>query len=135
MTRERNRFISDRKCGRCGWKFPSFHVCIDLTEPEPAAPAQPKTAGTFTGERFEGRVSEEAREKISLANRERWKTRNRARDEAMINRYRQGDVGYSDLEQEFGITRNTVVRVMKLAEKDGLVKIRRPGATLAKGAK
>lgn len=114
------------KCDRCGHRYPGFHICVDLSTPEPKRREQ--KPWTMTDSQREG---------ISQAQRERWervREENAPRDQAIIDRYNEGRISYRDLAKEFRISHTTVVKIMRLASDAGFVTLRVKGHTLATGA-
>lgn len=64
--------------------------------------------------------------------RDREREENRKRDHAIIEAYIESEVSMMDLVEQFGISRNTIRRVLHEAQDMGLVKIRKQGVTLRK---
>lgn len=117
----------DTPC-KCGWKFHGFHICVDLTgdEPKPRIQSRKKLAR-----------SQSHLDALNSGRADRWARHyeeNRERDEKIIERYAAGGIGTSKIAQEFGMARSSVLKVLKRAQDQGLVKVRARGTTLAKGA-
>lgn len=135
--------LADVRC-KCGWKYKSFHICVDLTKPCPgegrivAPPVKKKTGFALS---LENRVvitelSDEARAALVARNKIRWAKhheKNRERDEKIILRYANGGIGMKKIADEFGIGYHTVISVLRRASEAGIIVIRPRGTTVAKG--
>lgn len=120
----------DTPC-KCGWKFLSFHICVDLSNDKPGA-IFPKCKKTKKS------THPLANPNLQQSQAERWERhheQNRVRDEKIVERYKQGGVGCTVIAKEFNMARSSVLKVLHRAQEEGLVDIRRRGYTLAKGAK
>lgn len=121
--------LRDVPC-KCGWKFLGFHICIDLSSPEPTAPKSHK-------KRFH-EMSPAQKAAWDESQKLRWQEhhdKHRDRDAKIVERYNEGNVGYRALSEEFGCAHTTIQRVLKNAELAGQTVIRKRGKTLVKGAK
>lgn len=127
--------MQNTKCGKCGWKFPTFHICvIDLSTPEGRrAATRPRVkkskrkavAGAFT-------------ENSQMSQDERWQ-RHRE-DMAPLHReiveyYKTGTVGVRQVREKFKVGHGTVVKVLREAAERGDLVIRPRGQTIAKTSK
>lgn len=112
------------KCSTCFMVHGGFHICIDLSTPEPVI--TPREIGP---------MSEEKRRSISEAQSERWAkihAANAERDRQIIERYKEGEVGYMKLAEEFELNGSTVHKILKRAENDGLIEMRGRGMNINK---
>lgn len=117
--------LRDKSC-HCGWKFPGFHICVDLSTPEPKIQSK-KMRKMSTATYKALREAQENR-------RERERVEHVARDKEIVRLYNQGGVGYRELMEKFGIGQTTVQNIMKRAEAEGLVIIRKQGHNISRGA-
>lgn len=114
------------KCDRCRWPFPGFHICVDLSTPEPKL----NRANRF------GPVTDAWRTTSSLSMTERWaqkREEERPRDDALVQRYKEGGIGIKGLGVEFGISSTTALAILKRYEIAGLVEMRKRGQNISKG--
>lgn len=119
------------KCGRCGWfDGKRFHVCFVPTN---TTPIQREVEYEERSRTSVGTQSRSHRQAISDANRERWRTVNLERDLKIVERYAEGDIGYTGLAEEFGVSRSTIVNVMKNANAAGVIQTRSPGTNIKNG--
>lgn len=103
----------------------AFHVCLDLSAPEPVI------AKVAKAKRTQSPRSADHAANLAAAQRQRWAERRASqasRDAEIIARYATGEVGISSIASEFGIGRETVRRILV----DAGVEIRKPGATIAR---
>lgn len=115
------------KCGTCKMHYQGFHICADLTTPEPKLKAPTRA----------GRMSPVEVHNLTLAQRERRereRLENARRDEEIIEWYAQGGIGYKDIQKKYGIGQSTTQKILKRGEAEGRLTIRRRGHTFAKGA-
>lgn len=99
-----------------------FHVCIDLSTPEPLLSALPKVSNLSPS-------AVEALKEARAARREQQREINEIRDKKIVEMYANGS-GYKDIQKVFGIGQSTTQKVLKKAEAEGLVKIRQRGSNL-----
>lgn len=125
------------KCPRCGWfDGKRFHICIVPTV---------ETAVTREIE-YEERVltpsrplRNSQREAISESQKERWRSVNLERDTKIVERYMAGQDGsdtpisYTGLATEFGVSRSTIINVMKGAVAAGILEARSAGTNIKNG--
>ncbi len=121
-------------CGRCGWKFNSFHVCLDLppevmTKVE--APAKPKRKRSVIPSRDPRsdayRGTDEWKDNLRVAANERWRKQreaNKSRDQSIVKRYSEGERTYRELAVEFGLRAATIAGIVQEAASKGEVTIR-----------
>ena len=118
------------KCSTCGMYYQGFHICIDMSTPEPKQPVLPKRKkGQHTSTR-----SDMHRASLSMAQQERWERAwegQRDRDNEIIGLYVDGGWSYAALARKYKIGRGTILRILQKAEAEGLVVIRRKPNTIA----
>lgn len=133
---ESGKVKTKQACQTPGCDWPNWHICL-VGKPD-TFPQLLRSERVSRPRKSPGVRSEEHRANISAAQTARWakiKEANRERDAAIIDRYLEGDVGYIGLAKEFKVGKDRILRVLKEAEKEGKVTIRRRGRTLANGAK
>lgn len=109
-------------CERCGWKFPGFHICVDLGTPEP---------------KIEKKVKKSGKKRSNLTMEEYWDKRRKddiPRNDALAAIYMEGGIGLVGLSEQFGISHATVSKILRQYADAGILEIRKPGKTLQKGA-
>lgn len=112
------------KCLKCGWKYGNFHICVDLTVKDNPPP---------TTSRSRAPISDEGRANLIEAQNARWERKReeeKERDEAIVARYKQGDVGQRLLAKEFGISNSTVHSILKRSVERGEMVMRQQGRNL-----
>lgn len=131
--------VTRQACGGCGWRW-GFHVCLAgkpdlfpklLREPRKRAPRDPHS------NRGGGSRSEEHIQALREASQRRWAkhhARNAERDAKIIAEYAEGQLGYLKIAEKFGISGDVCLRVLKQAQEDGVIVMRKPGTTIANGA-
>lgn len=123
---------------------PKYHVCLSGKEdtfPEllgevrrkksPAKVWRSKGAGSRSSNQSPAQLAN-----LKLGN-ERWVAKREAdkeRNERIISIYKSGHVSTVQIAKDFKLGRDTVLRVLREAQADGLLTIRKPGHTLANGA-
>lgn len=117
------------KCAICKMPYQGFHICLDLSTPEPRLPEM-KRAPRRTGKIQDTSEMAEAQR----ARWERYREDTFRRDEEIINWYAQGGIGYKDIQRKYGIGQGTTQKILKRGEDEGRLTIRRRSHTLAKGA-
>ena len=119
-------------CARCGWKFKSFHICLDLPpeimkkveEPSKPKRIRSKIARDPRSDAYRG--TEEWKENLRAAAKDRWRRQReleRSRDKSIVKRYSDGRT-YAELAYEFGLSSPTIARVVQEAADKGEVTIR-----------
>lgn len=100
-----------KSCERCGWKFPGFHVCVDLSEPHS----------------FEGQISPPVKRSESTVNRySADRVLNAERDSKIVINYIHGHSS-SAIAEKFSIPTHTVLRILHRAEAEGFLTLRPRG--------
>lgn len=120
------------KCESCKMNYQGFHICVDLSTPEP----QQKVVQTRNGTRW-GPMSDEHKSNLSLSQQERWErihAEQKDRDDEIIGLYTEGGWSYASLARKYNIGRGTILRILKAGEADGRITIRRASHTLKTGA-
>jgi len=91
-------------CAQCGWKFPGFHVCVDLSKPcALEAPKPVSKKGT-------GRGSNLATLRAQI------REENSERDAEIVARYYSEGISYKDLAKDIGLHHHTVARIVNRAK-------------------
>lgn len=128
--RRRGHVAVQPRCPKCRLRLSGRgdHLCLDLTQPEPVVEKAEK------GPRKMSPRSAEHTANLGAAQRERWARENASRSAAIVERYSQGDLGIVGLAREFRTSRKTISTALHYAAAQGLVEIRKPGHTIAKGA-
>lgn len=118
-------------CGEPGCDHPNWHVCPKRMGPDTTAQVlveqqkrKPKTSAAHLKQLNDGRS----------ARWERYREETRARDQKIVARYKAGDLGMSKIAGEFGLSYQTVRRVVMEAAERGEVTVRAPGTTVQNGA-
>lgn len=130
------------KCVICGWKYGNiYHVCL-----KPSQLAQPvlnleatikkgrRSGGGTSTRRNAGReapffTSDEHRSNMSKSQSARWdayRAINAERDRQIVEKYNTGKYGYNDLASEYGISRGTIIKIMRSAAASGVEVFKRP---------
>jgi hypothetical protein len=123
---------------------PKYHVCLagkpdtfpELLGEFPVK-RQPKVyrskgAGTTSPNQSQAQL-----DNLRLGNELRWAEKREAdkeRDAKLIKIYKEGGIGTASLAKKFRISRDTVLRVLREAQADGLLTMRPRGHTIANGA-
>ena len=119
------------KCGRCGWfDGKRFHVCL---VPVTTTPIQREVEYEEYSRPLLGTQTRSHRRAISESHRERWRAINHDRDNKIVERYAEGDISYTGLAEEFGVSRSTIINVMKSAKAAGVIQTRSPGTNIKNG--
>jgi hypothetical protein len=121
-------------CARCGWKFDTFHVCLDLPPEvmrkveEPSKPKRKRSTIPSRDPRSDAyRGSEEWKDNLRSAANERWRKQrehDRSRDKDIVRRYSEANRTYRELAVEFGLSYPTIARIVQEAGGRGEVAIR-----------
>jgi len=137
------------KCVRCGWKYGNIYHCCYVASAQPVLDLEATIkkgrrsgGGTSTVRNVAREApfyrSDEHRSSMSLAQSARWdayRAINAERDRQIVEKYNAGNVGYNDLAREYGISRSTVIKVMRSAAAAGIeVHKRPPGRSIKNGA-
>lgn len=110
----KGKSFSETRCARCLHAFGHiYHICRDASEVAHRIVHQARP-GAEKGRRLAPR-SEEYRAKISEGQRNRWlrkREKDRERDEALVKRYLEGDVGVKKLAETYGMAYQTARRII-----------------------
>jgi predicted Rossmann fold nucleotide-binding protein DprA/Smf involved in DNA uptake len=122
------------RCGRCGWRYPSFHICLDLPlevmrrVEDVAQPKRQRARAHKRDPRSDAyRGTDEWRSNISAGLQEYHNQRraaNRERDREIVKRYSEDQRTVRELATEFGISFQTILSVLHTAQDDGVLVIR-----------
>lgn len=118
-----NRFTKYDPCKRCGFKY-GFHICLDRTK------AQLQRVVLAKGEKKPVVDPEEKRreaEERALARYNERRAETAERDAAIVERYKEGGVGYVILCTEFHTSYSVVRQVLREAADRGEITLRRSG--------
>jgi hypothetical protein len=128
FPRDENGNIKHKKpCQTPGCNWPNYHVCL-VGKPD-TTPRILRERAKIQGRTMGERTSEH-REKLAQSQRERWeriRERNRPRDEKIIARYMDGDVGVKKLQEEFGLGYRAISTILHEAAERGEIVIRPRG--------
>jgi hypothetical protein len=131
--------MSDHKCTRCGWKYPSFHVCMDMDNLPPLSKVMRELLyGPPKARRKLGPMTDAHKRAVSEGQRERWakvRAKNEKLEQKVVERYKEGGVGINDLRDEFQMGKDRIMRILREAQARGEVTVRPRGHTLKTGAK
>lgn len=126
--------LREQPCERCGWKFPGFHVCVDLSQP--VAPDVLKKHIPDRPRRNPGMTkivrTEEHLQHLADGRNHRWERHweeTRERDVELVRRYMDG-LGFRPLAIEYGISYQTARAIVKRAVARGEATIRPAGTNL-----
>lgn len=114
--------LRDKNC-KCGWKFPGFHVCVDLSRPDPKIlgvnhfPKGTKERPNMTASTRLA-LSEAAQRRAA-----REREANAPRDARIVERYNEGDISVAETARMFEISRNNAAEILRRAG----CEIRKPG--------
>lgn len=122
-------------CQTPGCDYPNWHICLvgkpDTTQDILATETKRRTTA---GRKMPPRTTTHL-DALSLAQQDRWSQLNDARNQKMAEFYKNNLVGYKRVAEEFGVAPSTAFKALKDAEAAGKITMRKPGRTLAKGAK
>lgn len=126
---------ADKSCERCGWKFATFHICLDLPlhvmrRVEDAQVKRVRRSPRRDPRSDAYRGTDEWRANLSAARQEyeqRRRAANRDRDDAICRRYSEDDRTIRELAVEFHISYPTVVGILHRARDEGDL-VMRPAA-------
>lgn len=119
--------LRDEPCSECGWRYPGFHICVDLKNPQPIKPDPPKRSRKR--EYNTNRSSDTWRLSISSSMQKhasKLREKNKDRDERMIELYEEG-LTMREIAAEMKLNHQTVGDALRFAQDQGKVVIRRPG--------
>lgn len=120
-------------CQRCGWRFRTFHICLDLPlhimrRVEEVAPKRKRSKPTPERDPNQSiRGSEEWRTKISQSRKahfDRLREVNRERDEMIIERYSEDEHSMSEIAEEFRLPLSSISYILHRAAEEGDVILR-----------
>lgn len=103
--------LRDNPCPRCGWKYPGFHVCVDLSQPIDRA-IQNKHNQAYMGLR-----TPEHRARLAAGLTERWRRHREEteeRDLAIVEAYEKG-MSMKNISREYGPAYQTVAGILMRA--------------------
>lgn len=125
-------------CGRCGWKYETFHICLDLPPEvmqrvEDGSPPPKKRPRNRTRDARSDAIrgSDEWKANLSAAweqRRERDRIRNQPRDAEIIRRYVEEEHTVKELRIAFGVSNTTILGVLHRAQDAGDLVMRSPVA-------
>lgn len=116
-------------CQTPGCTWPNWHICLDKSDPEHRRVHAPKR------KRRGGPMPESQRLAIAESQRERHaKLRSQTveRDNLIIKHYTEGNLGMSTIASLTGIAQSTINKVLHRAQREGVLKIRPKGYTVAR---
>lgn len=128
--------MKSEPCAKCGFKSGGFHICVDLSTPEPkVAPIVPRASYKPTNpKRVPGTKTTKSRPKTARipSNRKGGPAFGYSEETrlAVIERYKTGKVSYQDVADEFDLTHTQVGHLIRKAAKEGLVEVRKAGKTV-----
>lgn len=117
--------LLDEPC-KCGWKYEGFHICVDLTQPEPVRKVKVRKPRARLAHQA-AKSSPEWRAKLSAAalrHQAEIRERNKSRDEDIIRLYSDEYMTIREVAAVIGINYATVTGVLSRAQEAGLVVIR-----------
>lgn len=115
---------------KCGWRYPGFHICVDLSRPIPREIAI-KHGIIPDPEKKKKKIqrSEDHMAAINDGRAARWQRHREEtaeRDLQILDEYKNG-MGFRQISIKHGMGYGTVVKVMKRFANEGLVDIRPRG--------
>lgn len=126
--------VLDESCPRCGWRYPGFHICVDLSTPEPPPPPIKKPRPRRFDRYDTNRSSLEWKASIARSMQNRAATlreKNKARDEALVQSYANG-LTVREIQAETKLNPETIRRALHIARDEGRLTIR-PAVRRSKG--
>ena len=115
--------LRDTPCERCGWKYPGFHICVDLSRPlDPAIAKKHRPQPSHIRSEALIQMLQDGRAKRWERHREEMAER----DAEIVRLYKTG-LGFRVLAAQFGIAYQTARNVIRRAEANGEVVVRDPG--------
>lgn len=118
--------LRDQPCERCGWRYPGFHVCVDLSKP-----IDPRIMKKHT-DRYAAVRTAEHRRKLSEGAYERWERHREEmapRDAKIVAAYKDG-MTYRELAIEFHLAQQTIMGIIHRAAENGEVQVRPRGKNI-----
>lgn len=115
--------MRDVPCKQCGWRYPGFHVCVDLSKP-----IDTKISNRHI-QAHNQKISQSHLDALQRGKTERWerhRDETANRDAKIVALYRAGD-GMKPLAKDFSIAFQTIRGILKRAEDRGEVTIRPRG--------
>jgi DNA-binding CsgD family transcriptional regulator len=107
--------LRDNPCERCGWKFPGFHVCVDLSTPEPATKAtHPDMTPSQLESLNQARLSRWERHRLATADR----------DKKIVEMYKDGKT-LKEISEEIELAYPSVNKIVTRAAERGEVRKRK----------
>lgn len=115
-------------CARCGWKYPGFHVCIDMSDPRARQVIlTPLQQIKNEKDRYSGIESDETRARKRDAANRYWAShheKHKERNKEIISLYRDEIWSVRELSAHFTLDDRTVRAVLHRAEDQGVLTIR-----------
>lgn len=128
--------LREKPCERCGWKFPGFHICVDLSAPcaqeNQLHPPRPKATRSYPNGLSEAHVTA-----LNEGRTQRWlkhRAKHSERDAQIVQRYKDG-LSFPALAKEFDIAYQTARGVIHRAAEEGLVVVRPKHYTISRPGK
>ena len=126
---------------QCGWRFEGFHICVDLSKPEPKLPKikrQPVKKKPVRDRRSDAiKSTPEWRNNISKAMKEYFekeRVKNKDRDDNIVRFYIEGDT-VKELSELFCMRRQTILKILHRARDEGRVTMRPSGRPSGRSAR
>jgi DNA-binding NarL/FixJ family response regulator len=118
--------LRDTPCETCGWKYPGFHICVDLSKP-----VENRIQNKHNAMQRQT-VSSEQKKRLADGLTERWRKHRmdtRDRDRKIVEAYKSG-MGMNAISREFGPAYQTVRLILHRAADRGEITVRAQGANL-----
>ena len=109
------------RCKQCGWKYPTFHICLDLSKPSEAEKRAKKQYASQPQNSLQALAA--GRDKRWAKYREEMKER----DKRLVQAYREENKGLKQLADEFDIAYQTARGIVHRAVARGEVILRPRG--------
>jgi DNA-directed RNA polymerase specialized sigma24 family protein len=120
-----------KPCGRCGWKFKTFHICLDrplhIMRRVEEAPKKRKRNRPERDPNLSVRGSDEWRARVARgrqAHFDRLREVHQERDEMIVERYSEDEHSMSEIADEFRLPLSTVSHILHRAAEAGDVILR-----------
>lgn len=132
FARDENGNVKTKQpCQTPGCDWPVWHICLvgkpdtttDILQKEKRGGKRPRT------DTHQQALSDSLKESWT-ARRAAEEKKNKKRDKKIIDRYNEGGIGYIGVAKELGLSGHAVLKVLKKAEADGKVVMRRRGANV-----
>lgn len=131
FARDENGEIKRKQpCQTEGCDWPNYHVCL-VGKPNRFYEALKKRQ--IKGKRVMSERTPEHREALAQAMRDRWeryRELNKHRNERIVARYKEGNIGVKGLQEEFGVGYRVISNVLHEAAANGEIVIRPRGKNL-----